>query len=91
MKKNLTKLTNFQKRVYNTVKEIPKGEVLSYKEIAQLIGSPLAYRAVGNALNKNPFKEVPCHRVIRSDGRFGGFTRGTKEKIKILRKEGYLE
>ena len=83
-------MTKFQKKVYDVVKGIPKGQVLTYKEVAWLVGLPLAYRAVGNALNKNPFKEVPCHRVIKSDGQIGGFARGTKEKIRILKKEGYL-
>ena len=73
------------------VKKIPKGQVLTYKEVARLIGKPLAYRAVGNALNKNPFKEVPCHRVIRSDGKTGGYARGAKEKIKMLKSEGYIK
>ena len=91
MKKKLLKLTKFEERVYNVVKKIPRGEVLTYKEVAWFAGSPRAWRAVGNALNKNPFKEVPCHRVIRSDGRIGGFARGTKEKIKILKGEGYLK
>lgn len=91
MKKKLLRLTKFKERVYNVVKKIPKGRVLTYKEVARLAGSPQAYRAVGNALNKNPFKEVPCHRVIRSNGEIGGFARGTKEKIKILKGEGYLK
>lgn len=88
---NRVKLTNFQKRVYNVVKKIPRGAVLTYKEVARLIESPKAYRAVGNALNKNPFKEVPCHRVIRSDGKIGGYARGTAEKTKILKREGFLK
>lgn len=83
-------LTKFQQKVYDIVKKIPKGEVLTYKEAARLIGSPLAYRAVGNALNKNPFKEVPCHRVIRSDGKVGGYAKGKKVKIKLLKKEGAI-
>jgi len=84
----LTKLTKFQEKVYNVVKKIPKGQVLTYKEVARRMGSPRAYRAVGKALHKNPFKEVPCHRVIKSNGEIGGFARGTKVKIKLLKKEG---
>ena len=83
-------MTDFERKVYNTVKKIPKGEVLTYKEVARLIGSSLAFRAVGNALNKNPFAEVPCHRVIRSDGKIGGYANGTDQKIKILKKERFL-
>ena len=90
MSRELKKLTIFQGKVYNIVKEIPKGEILTYKDVARLIGSPRAYRAVGNALNKNPFKEVPCHRVIRSDGKAGGYAKGAKKKIEILRKEGFI-
>ena len=63
---------------------------MTYKEVAKLTGSPRAYRAVGNALNRNPFKEVPCHRVIRSDGKSGGYARGNKVKIRLLKKEGFL-
>lgn len=74
--------------VYNIVRQIPKGKVLTYKEVARLTGSPRAYRAVGNALNKNPFKEVPCHRVIRSDGKAGGYARGNKVKVRLLKNEG---
>ena len=81
----------FQAKVFAVVKKIPKGKTLTYKEVAQKIGSPTAYRAVGNALNKNCFKDVPCHRVIRSDGKIGGFNRGPQNKIKILKKEGYLK
>ena len=84
-------MTEFERKVYDEVRKIPRGKVLTYKEVARLIGSPLAYRAVGNALNKNPFKEVPCHRVIKSDGRIGGYAKGTKEKIRILKKERYLK
>lgn len=83
-------MTEFQKKVYDIVKEIPKGEVLTYKEVAGLAGSPQAYRAVGNALNRNPFKNVPCHRVIRSDGKVGGYARGTKAKVRLLKKEGFI-
>lgn len=69
---------------------IPKGGVLTYKQVAELAGSPQAYRAVGNILNKNRNPEVPCHRVIRSDGRIGGFAWGEKCKKEILKSEGYL-
>lgn len=81
----------FQVRVFAIVKKIPRGKVLTYKEVAQKIGSPKAYRAVGNALNKNYNKDVPCHRVINSDGTLGGFRDGEAAKEKILKKEGYLK
>ncbi|MGW8185462.1 MAG: MGMT family protein [Candidatus Moraniibacteriota bacterium] len=81
----------FQARVFAIVKKIPRGKVLTYKEVAQKMGSPKAYRAVGNALNKNYNKDVPCHRVIKSDGTLGGYRLGTPAKAKILKKEGYLK
>ena len=81
--------TTFAEKVYAVVKKIPKGKVLTYKEVARRIGKPKAYRAVGNALNKNTNPKVPCHRVIRSDGDIGGFARGTKKKKEILKKEEY--
>ena len=90
MPKTLSKkpITSFQRKVYEVVRKIPKGKVLSYKRVAELIGCPKAYRAVGNALNKNPdLQNIPCHRVIRSDGMAGGYGFGTKKKLFLLRKE----
>lgn len=78
----------FAQRVFKIVKKIPKGRVLTYKEVAEIIGSPKAFRAVGNALNKNKSHLIPCHRVIRSDGKIGGYNKGPAEKIKLLKKEG---
>lgn len=82
-------LSDFHYRVYDVVRKIPKGEILTYKQVAKLAGKPKAYRAVGNILNKNPFKGVPCHRVIRSDGRIGGYARGSKLKERLLKREGF--
>ena len=81
----------FKEKVYAVVKKIPKGSVLTYKEVARKIGNPLAFRAVGNVLNKNHDKDVPCHRVIRSDGKIGGYNGGGEFKIKRLIDEGYLK
>lgn len=81
-------MTEFEKKVYDVVKKIPRGKVLTYKQVAMTIGKPNAARAVGNALNKNPFKDVPCHRVIRSDGQIGGYRLGKKQKHLILKAEG---
>lgn len=78
---------SFQERVYEVVKKIPKGSVLTYKQVAEKMGNPSAARAVGNALNNNRSKEVPCHRVIRSDGKAGGYYWGAAAKIKILKQE----
>jgi len=77
--------------VYEAVKRIPRGEVRTYKQIAQAIGCPKAYRAVGNALNKNPdLKTIPCHRVVRSDGKIGGYRFGSSKKKTLLLREGAI-
>lgn len=84
-------MTDFQHRVYEKTKEIPKGRVTTYREVAKAIGRPKAWRAVGTALNKNPYPiEVPCHRVIRSDMLLGGFSKGAEEKKRLLEKEGVV-
>lgn len=80
----------FEEKVYAVVRKIPKGKVLTYKEVARRVGRPKAYRAVGNILNKNADPKVPCHRVIRSDRRIGGYRDGRASKTKILKREGYL-
>lgn len=86
---NKTQLTGFQKQVYDTTRKIPKGNIATYLSIAKAIGNPKAGRAVGNALNRNPFApKVPCHRIINSDGRIGGFAKGQKIKREILESEG---
>jgi len=87
-KRGILKITEFQDRVYNLIKKIPKGRVSTYKDVAININTK-AYRAVGSALNKNPYYPiVPCHRIINSDGKIGGFASGIKNKIKMLEKEG---
>lgn len=83
-------MTNFQKRIWEVVKKIPKGETFTYKQVAQLTGKPLAWRAVGNILAKNFNPEIPCHRVIRSDGRLGGYNRGVSKKKFLLIKEAKI-
>lgn len=78
----------FTDRVYDVVRRIPKGQTLTYREVARLAGSPRAYRAVGNALNQNPDpKTIPCHRVVKSDGSPGGYKWGPAQKLKLLQKE----
>ncbi len=81
---------NFQQKVLKIVSKIPKGKVLTYKEVARRAGKPKAYRAVGNILNKNNDKNIACHRVIRSDGKIGGYNRGEKKKRLLLKKEGAI-
>ena len=70
------------------VAKIPKGGTLTYKEVAKRAGNPRASRAVGSIMRTNYDPEIPCHRVIRSDGKPGGYNRGTGIKIKILKAEG---
>ena len=85
--------TDFQLKVWNAISKIPKGKVKTYKELARSIRKPKASRAVANACGKNPFPiKIPCHRVIRSDGRLGGYSGkgGIKTKRKLLRSEGVL-
>ena len=81
----------FTEKVFAVVRNIPQGKTLTYKEVAFRAGSPRAFRAVGNILNKNYHPEIPCHRVVRSDGALGGYNRGTNEKFRRLRAEGVLE
>jgi len=84
-------MISFQERVFRVVKKIPKGKVLTYKTVAKLAGNPKAWRAVGNILNKNPNpKIIPCHRVVKSNGKVGGYKDGTKKKISLLKKEGVV-
>ena len=82
-------ISSFTKRVYTVVRRIRRGQTLTYKQVARLAGRPKAYRAVGNILNRNPYPKdkVPCHRVIRSDGKIGGYALGAKIKLKLLKKE----
>ncbi|MDD4531756.1 MAG: MGMT family protein [Candidatus Pacebacteria bacterium] len=78
---------SFKEKVLNVVKGISRGKTMAYKEVASRAGSPFAFRAVGNILNKNHDASIPCHRVIRSDGSLGGYNRGEKNKEKLLKKE----
>lgn len=79
---------NFQEKCYTVLKTVPKGKITTYKEIAKALNSK-AYRAVGTAMNKNPYApKVPCHRVINSNGKVGKFASGIKNKIKLLKSEG---
>ncbi|MBI1970701.1 MGMT family protein [Candidatus Woesearchaeota archaeon] len=83
-------LSSFSERVWKVTKKIPRGSVATYKDIAYALHTK-AYRAVGNALNKNPHAPiVPCHRVVKSDGGVGGFAHGTVKKITLLQKEGVI-
>src|SRR3989344_422870 len=81
-------MKSFNERCYSVLKKVPKGKATTYKEISKALNSK-AYRAVGNAMNKNPYApRVPCHRVVKSDGFVGGFASGPRNKIKMLKNEG---
>ncbi len=81
--------TKFEKRVYQELQKIPYGTTISYQELAKRVGSPKAFRAVGNANGKNPTAIIiPCHRVISKNGSIGGFSGGVEIKRKLLKLEG---
>jgi len=87
----------FSHKVLEKAKEIPKGKVTTYKLLAKVCARPNAARAVGNALNKNRFsylenisesRKIPCHRVVNSTGKIGGFSKGIEKKVVLLKSEG---
>mgnify|MGYP003682962975 FL=1 len=87
----ILKGTAFQLKVWAYLMKIPRGSVKTYSQVAKGVGKPLAVRAVANAIGKNPYApEIPCHRVIRSDGSLGGYSGkgGVKTKRLLLKKEG---
>jgi|FLYL01.1.fsa_nt_gi O-6-methylguanine DNA methyltransferase len=83
-------VTPFQRRVLEVTATIPRGEVRTYRWVAEKVGNPRATRAVGNALAANPVPLiVPCHRVVRSDGHMGHYSMGgTEVKVALLQQEG---
>lgn len=84
-------MKSFDQRVYELISRIPAGRVSTYAAVAAAIGCPRGSRAVGNALNRNPFApRVPCHRIIRSDGALGGFAFGSAKKAFLLSQEGIV-
>ena len=81
---------SFAERCYAKLRRVPKGKVTTYQQLAHALDCR-AYRAVGNAMNKNPYApRVPCHRVVRSDGTLGGYAGGPAKKKKLLAKEGVV-
>src|SRR3989338_10585204 len=86
----LRRRLGFTERVRSVVRHIPRGKTLTYKQVAARAGNPSAARAVGMIMSKNLDESVPCHRVIRSDGRVGGYNRGgAPRKIELLMQERY--
>ena len=85
---NLESHKSFDQRCYELLLQIPKGKVTTYREIAHALRTK-AYRAVGQAMNRNPnLVEVPCHRVVKSNGELGGYATGSVTKQELLRQEG---
>ena len=81
-------MKKFYDKCYEVLRKVPSGKVTTYKDIAIALHSK-AYRAVGNAMKNNPYApDVPCHRVVNSDGSVGNYARGKKSKIKMLKREG---
>jgi methylated-DNA-[protein]-cysteine S-methyltransferase len=84
--------TPFQRRVWQELRRIPRGQAISYKELAQRLGNPKASRAVGQANGRNPIPLIiPCHRVINADGGLGGYSSGLDRKRWLLRHEGAMQ
>lgn len=81
---------DFSSRVYAVVARIPRGKTMTYKQVAAKAGNPAAARAVGTLMSKNYNPNIPCHRVIRSDGKIGNYNRGgPSRKVELLLEEAY--
>lgn len=87
-----TKDKNFTERVRDMVRKIPRGKTMTYRDVATKAGNPGAARVVGSIMKANYDPEIPCHRVIRSDGKIGEYNRGGPEaKLRILKEEGAIK
>ncbi|HQV64741.1 MAG TPA: MGMT family protein [Candidatus Paceibacterota bacterium] len=87
-----TKDKNFTERVRDIVRKIPRGKTMTYRDVATKAGNPGAARVVGSIMKANYDPEIPCHRVIRSDGKIGEYNRGGPEaKLRILKEEGAIK
>jgi methylated-DNA-[protein]-cysteine S-methyltransferase len=84
-------MQTFKEKVLGIVSKIPKGKTMTYKQVAIRAGSPRACRGVGSIMKANYNPKIPCHRVIRSDGKIGEYNRGSDEKIRKLRAEGAIK
>lgn len=84
-------MNDLEKRVYRNLLKVPKGKVTTYGELAKAAGIANGQRAVGRIMNKNPFPVIiPCHRVVKSDGKIGGYFYGQDVKSKMLSTEGVM-
>ena len=80
---------NLDKKIFKKLLEVPEGKITTYGELAKAVGFTNGQRAVGKIMNKNPYPViVPCHRVVKSDGKVGGYFYGEDVKINMLKKEG---
>lgn len=80
---------SLDKKIYKKLLEVPKGKITTYGELAKAVGLKNGQRAVGKIMNKNPYPVIiPCHRVIKSDGKIGGYAYGEEIKSNMLTKEG---
>lgn len=82
-------MNELEQRVYQQLLKVPKGKVTTYGELAKAVGLENGQRLIGQIMNKNPFPVIiPCHRVVKSDGKVGGYYYGEKVKSKMLSDEG---
>lgn len=82
---------NLDKKIYKKLLEVPKGKITTYGELAKAVGLKNGQRAVGKIMNKNPYPVIiPCHRVVKSDGRVGGYAYGEEIKSDMLTREGIV-
>lgn len=80
---------NLEQQVYKKLTEVPQGKVTSYGELARAVGLKNGQRVIGQIMKKNPYPVIiPCHRVVKSDGKVGGYAFGDKIKTNMLKKEG---
>jgi methylated-DNA-[protein]-cysteine S-methyltransferase len=80
---------NLQQKIFKKLLEVPKGQITTYGELAKSVGLKNGQRAVGKIMNKNPYPVIiPCHRVVMSTGKVGGYAYGEHVKIKMLHDEG---
>ena len=80
---------NIEERVYKKLVDVPKGKITTYGDLAKAVGLKNGQRVIGRIMNKNPYPGIiPCHRVVKSDGRVGGYAFGEEIKINMLKKEG---
>ena len=82
---------NIDKKIYKKLLEVPKGKITTYGELAKAVGLKNGQRAVGKIMNKNPYPVIiPCHRVVKSDGKVGGYAYGEEIKSDMLTREGII-